>query len=418
MTSNGDWSGSASVARIVRDDRAYAAWSYVALDRLVSYRSFGVKDVIDVERMPTACGFEPWRDRIAASDAAVVRRLRAAGWDPVGKTHTAQFAYADPPPTLNPTDPTRTPGGSSTGSAVAVARGHVPMALGTQTGGSTIRPAAYCGVVGMKPSLGVVPIDGIFPMTPSIDTVGIIAATTAIAAKAAHATGAIDDVGLLTATMGEPPGTVMMFDDVGPLLEDAEARTAWQSIADVLADGITTRRTHLPVIDLTRAVKLHLELMAVEAWPLHAERAKTPEAAYYGTKMLKLIELGRGLSSTTRPSDRLTPLRSELDGLARAVPDDGVLLMPATVGSPPDRAGTGSSRLCMPWTVLGRPVVVIPWRVTMPDGRVEIGGVQVIGQHGADDVVLATAAAVERRLIAASLHPEVLRRRLSGAAEA
>jgi len=398
-------SGSASTAGIVLDDRAYAAWSHVALHRPVDARSFGVKDVIDVEGMPTACGFEPWRSRIATEDATVVRRLRAAGWDPVGKTHTAQFAYADPPPTLNPADPTRTPGGSSTGSAVAVARGHVPMALGTQTGGSTIRPAAYCGVVGMKPSFGIVPLDGVHPVSPSLDTIGIIAATTAVTADSAHAIGVIDDAGLRRARTGDIPETVAVLSDARPLLEDEAADAAWRTVSSVLAGGVMTRSAAVPRIDFDRIIQLHVELMAIEAWPVHAERAETPDAEYYGEKMRRMLEIGRDLSSTTRPTDRLLPLRSELNGLASAVPDDGVLLMPATVGAPPERTGTGSSRLCMPWTVLGLPVVVVPWSVTLPDGGTEIGGVQVIGQHGADDVVLSVAATVEQLLVAAALHP-------------
>lgn len=405
MTPDGPWSGSPSTAEIALDDRAYAAWSAIALHRPIGPRSFGVKDVIDVEGMPTACGFEPWRDRAAAEDAAVVRRLRTGGWEPIGKTHTAQFAYADPPPTLNPTDPSRTPGGSSTGSAVAVARGHVPMALGTQTGGSTIRPAAYCGVVGMKPSFGILPVDGIHPVSPSLDTVGIIAATTSIAAEAAHALGAIDGAGLGTARAAQTPATVAMFDDADSLLEDAAAEAAWQHVTTALTDGIVTRTTSFPAVDLARVIQLHIELMAIEAWPYHADLAATAEASYYGPKMRRLLEIGRELAPTTPPKERLVPLRSELDGLARAVPDDGVLLMPATVGSPPARTGTGSSRLCMPWTVLGRPVVVVPWRVTLSDGSTEVGGVQVVGQHGADDVVLAVAANVEQRLRTAGLAP-------------
>ena len=402
MTTNDPGVSTQSSAGIVLDDRAYAAWSHIALDRAVGSRTFGVKDVIDVIGMPTSCGFEPWRDRIATQDAVVVRRLRAAGWDPVGKTHTAQFAYADPPPTLNPMAPSRTPGGSSTGSAVAVARGHVAMALGTQTGGSTIRPAAYCGVTGMKPSFGVVPVDGIHPVAPSLDTIGIIAASVAVATDAAHAMGAIDDAGLRVAMASGSPRTIAMFDDVGPLHQDAAASTAWRRITKAL-DGVMTRSVPLPPIDLDRAIELHVTLMAVEAWPYHAERFTTPESRYYGAKMRMLLERGRDLAGRTRSADQLGPLRSELQGLGNAVPDDGVLLMPATIGSPPDRHETGSSRLCMPWTALGLPVVVVPWRIALAEGEPQSGGVQVIGQWGCDDVVLSVASDVERQLHEAGL---------------
>jgi len=394
-----------STADIVLDDRAYAAWTHVALERAVDDYSFGVKDVIDVAGMPTSCGFEPWRTRIASEDATVVRRLRAAGWDPVGKTHTAQFAYADPPPTLNPLDPTRTPGGSSTGSAVAVARGHVRMALATQTGGSTIRPAAYCGVVGMKPSFGVVPVDGIHPVARSLDTIGIIARSVATAADAARASGAIDETGWTLSTDASACPTLATFADVRPLLEDAASTSAWLQVLNAATDGPSVRRQVLPELDLGRIVDLHVRLMAVEAWPVHAEAFATPQAAYYGPKLRRLLELGRELSATTVAADHLEPLRAGLSGLEAAVPDDGVLLMPATVGPPPERHETGSSRLCMPWTVLGMPVVVVPWRLRLPDGQVSRGGIQVVGQHGSDAAVLTAAAAMEQKLHVAGMSP-------------
>lgn len=390
-----------SSAQVVLDDRAYAAWSHVDVDASVSDRSFAAKDVIDVAGMPTACGFEPWRDRIATTDASVVGSLRAAGWDPIGKTHTAQFAFSDPPPTLNPFDPTRTPGGSSTGSAVAVARGHVRMALATQTGGSTIRPAAYCGVVGMKPSFGTVALDGVHPVAPSLDTIGIIADSVATVAQAALDIGAVERT---QHTGGGPrPSEVVAFDDASALLETDAAIEAWRRVMAAVGPSIVTGTRPLPVLDLGRIVEQHVRVMALEAWPFHAEVLEGPHADFYGPKLRRLLELGRDLTGTADPTVLLRALRGDLAGLAACVPDGGVLLMPATVANPPDRTETGSSRLCMPWTVLGAPVVVVPWQVRLGDGSVERGGVQVVGAHGSDAAVLAAAQEAEDSIRAAGL---------------
>ena len=135
----------------------------------------GIKDIFDVHEMPTAAGSERWRHSIARQDAAAVRQFRQAGMVLVGKTVTTQFASFDPPPTRNPWDLSRTPGGSSSGSAAAVACGMALAALGSQTGGSITRPASFCGVASMKPSYGRVSLDGVVPLAHSMDHAGPVA---------------------------------------------------------------------------------------------------------------------------------------------------------------------------------------------------------------------------------------------------
>src|SRR5262249_42205949 len=139
----------------------------------------GIKDIIDVKGLPTACGARRWADRIASHDAAVVSRLRRAGAVIMGKTVTTPYAWIDPPVTRNPWNLERTPGGSSSGSAAAVACGMCYGAIGTQTGGSITRPASFCGVAGMKPNHFVASMAslGIHPFAPSLDHVGPIART-------------------------------------------------------------------------------------------------------------------------------------------------------------------------------------------------------------------------------------------------
>src|SRR5262249_41143798 len=135
----------------------------------------GIKDIIDVRGLPTACGAKRWVDRIAEDDAELVERVREAGAVIMGKTVTTPYACIDPPLTRNPWNPERTPGGSSSGSAAAVACGMCYGAIGTQTGGSITRPASFCGVAGMKPTRGNVGVRGVYPFAASLDHVGPVA---------------------------------------------------------------------------------------------------------------------------------------------------------------------------------------------------------------------------------------------------
>jgi Asp-tRNA(Asn)/Glu-tRNA(Gln) amidotransferase A subunit family amidase len=135
----------------------------------------GIKDIFDVAGMPTTGGARPWRHRRATEDATAVARLRAAGAVIVGKTATTEFAYRDPAVTRNPWNLGHTPGGSSAGSGAAVAARMIPLASGSQTVGSVLRPAAYNGVVGLKPTHGLIPVDGVIPLAWSLDHVGVLA---------------------------------------------------------------------------------------------------------------------------------------------------------------------------------------------------------------------------------------------------
>ena len=175
------------LARIAEREPAVQAWESLdeegalrearRIDRLrerppLGGLPVGIKDLIDTKDLPTSYGSPIHRGHRPAADAECVRRLREAGAIVLGKTVTTEFAVYTPGKTRNPRDPARTPGGSSSGSASAVADGMVPAALGSQTAGSVIRPASFCGVIGFKPSHGVIPLAGVHPLAPSLDTLG------------------------------------------------------------------------------------------------------------------------------------------------------------------------------------------------------------------------------------------------------
>ncbi|MEZ5858693.1 MAG: amidase [Geminicoccaceae bacterium] len=180
----------------------------------------GVKDIIDTARIPTENGCPVDRGRVPVLDAFVVTRLKAAGAVLMGKTVTTELAYLHPGPTRNPTNPAHTPGGSSSGSAAAVAAGMVPLAIGTQTGGSVIRPAAYCGITGFKPSFGAIPRTGILSQSPSLDTVGVFARSVEDAALLAELLFGHDPAD--SATLPAPPprllSTALASPPVTPML--------------------------------------------------------------------------------------------------------------------------------------------------------------------------------------------------------
>ena len=164
----------------------------------------GIKDIIDTAGIPTENGTALDAGRVPRTDATVVARLRAAGAVVMGKTVTTELAFMHPAATANPAAPGHTPGGSSSGSAAAVAAGHVPFAIGTQTGGSVIRPAAFCGIVGYKPSFGTIPRTGILAQAPALDTVGVFARTVADAALLVDALAGFDPGDPATAPLPPP----------------------------------------------------------------------------------------------------------------------------------------------------------------------------------------------------------------------
>lgn len=360
-----------------------------------------VKDVIDTADMPTEFNSPAYRGRRPQQDAWVIARLRAAGASILGKTVTTEFAWRKTGPTINPWNREHTPGGSSSGSAAAVAAGIVPLALGTQTQGSVIRPAAYCGVVGVKPTFGTIARTGVLPLAWSLDHVGLFTARVADAAyalKLMKGTDASDPHGLL----GIPaPGNRggrrigVLSTQVGGAI-DAAQQQALDSLAARLAlDGAEVIAVEVPG-EVPDAVRHALTLMGVEAAVTHGELVdRAPDLV--SQEMKELVEQGRNLSATeyaqtkalqVRMAERFNRWLTETAAL------DALLVAPATGEAPRGLDSTGDASFCAPWSFLGVPAVTVP--VGFGPSGLPLGA-QLVGAAHSDDELLSLAQWAEAR---------------------
>lgn len=349
-----------------------------------------VKDIIDVAGMPTRCNARALDDVAPAdADAEVVLALKTAGAVVLGKAHTTEFAFLSPSPTRNPHDRAHTPGGSSSGSAAAVASGTVPLALGTQTMASVNRPAAYCGIAAFKPSSRLLSTAGVAVLAPSYDTVGFYGWTVADAVTAFEA---LAPPHVVPAAM--PLSGLLLMDD--PLIEDATAEMA-ASVATMAeaakAADIDIARAPSPV-PLGDISALHWRTMHFEIGRIHGYRLDGP-AGGITDRFRAAIEEGLAIAE----EDYLTA-RAELDRLRRivvAAMDGRAVLWPAAPGpAPAGLEWTGDPRYIAPWTTIGGPMVTVP-AGTAPDG-LPLGAI-LVGRPGDDaamcDLARKVAAAGE-----------------------
>ena len=371
----------------------------------------GVKDIVDTAGIPTENGTAIDAGRVPREDAFVVARLKAAGALILGKTVTTELAGMAPAPTRNPVDPAHTPGGSSAGSAAAVAAGQVPLAIGTQTAGSVIRPAAFCGVVGFKPSFGAIPRTGILAQSPSLDTVGVLARSVADAALLADALFGYDGRDRATA-MAAPPRLLALATSRVPVppvfafvrppgWEEAspETRLALAELADLL--GEQGFEAELPgAFDEAAAVRERINL---------AELAK----CYHGYErrgrdrlseaMRAAIDAGKAVPARDYIAALDWPdlLYAALEGiLARC----DAIVAPAAPGPAPEGlASTGSPIFNGLWTLCGVPAVTLPL-LEAANGLPM--GVQLIGRRGDDGRLLRTASWLMERVGAAGRQGE------------
>ncbi|MEZ5843774.1 MAG: amidase [Hyphomicrobiaceae bacterium] len=321
----------------------------------------GIKDIIDVEGMTTLCNSRSRAgSRPARGDAEIVLALKRQGAIVLGKVHTTEYAFFDPSPARNPWNLEHTPGGSSSGSAAAVAAGMVPLALGTQTVASVNRPAAYCGISAFKPSTRSICMWGIAPLAPSYDTIGFMAQTVDDAVYAYEATmppfvaaGAADDDGR--------PLVVWMPQDTHIADCDAEIVAAVDAAADALAGaGHSIRRVPSPV-PFERLFKLQRMTTLYDAARALAFLEDKP-ADTVGAKLREAMDEGRATST----ADYLDA-RAEIDAMRvafwQATAGADACLWPATPRTAPEGlAWTGDPKYIAPWTALAGPIVSLPLR--------------------------------------------------------
>jgi aspartyl-tRNA(Asn)/glutamyl-tRNA(Gln) amidotransferase subunit A len=347
----------------------------------------GVKDIIDVFDWPTACGSRLWKNSVARQDASGVRQLRRLGAVLVGKTVTTQYASFDPSPTRNPWDPSRTPGGSSSGSAAAVACGMCLGALASQTGGSITRPAAYCGVAACKPAYGDTFLDGVLPLAASMDHVGAMARSVRDVAVLMQAIRVPPRSGLPACLTGNsnPPrlGRLLAFFDRH---SSEPVRLLMGRVCSSLAKGgAALEEVSLPAA-FEEVVARHRVVMAVEAAAYHEERLlRHPED--YEPSITAL--LNEGLSCPAPEYARCKKHQEELSRQMEAC-FAGVdcLICPATPIPAPDAATTGDPVFNSPWSYTGLPVVSFPVGFS-PDGLPL--SVQLIGPRTGETLFAAAA---------------------------
>ncbi len=352
---------------------------------------FGVKDLFNVEGLPTRAGSQLPAKAFLGPEASVVSALKSLGAIVLGKTVSTEFAYFSPGPTRNPLNPNHTPGGSSSGSAAAVAAGYCPFALGTQTIASIIRPASYCGVYGYKPSYGLISTSGVFPFSQTADHIGFIADSLATLLTIGT------PLGIHPQSTRTPPLSNLGCIRGDYLLQAGEsARASYQdAIKRLKTQGIAVIELD-PFEDIARLNNLHKRLIAAEFYLNH----KVIYAQYghlYSQQSVELYKSGEEVSS-----DDLNDLRSQALEL-RAMLSEllssnqiSAILTPSTTSSAPEGLlSTGSPLMSLPWTNAGLP------SLTLPFGKAIDGlplGLQMIGSFNEDRALLETAFRIETAL--------------------
>jgi len=364
----------------------------------------GIKDIISTTGIPTGMGSPIFEGYVPDRSAALVRRAEAAGAFVLGKTVTTEFAYFHPGKTRNPWNPAHTPGGSSSGSAAGVAMGFLPGAVGTQTNGSMIRPAAFCGVVGYKPTAGLIPLDGVHIFSPSLDQVGVFGRSVPdVSLLAAVLAGGADDEqvpgdGKGRASgegrpMERPPRLAAVRSPVWRLAEPQAQKHFQDTVAQLKAAGADIVEQELPPA-FEEAHAVHRIVMHGEGSRQFAELQRR-DRARLSPRLNALIDEGRGISDAGLATalERKAQFAQELAVFLAAF--DAVVTPPAPGEAPADLTQTGDPSFCTIWSLCGVPAV------TIPAGRGPAGlplGLQIVGPRLSDDQVLAVAYWCDERI--------------------
>ena len=346
----------------------------------------GVKDIIDTSDLPTEMGSPVFAGNRPAANAAVVERLLAAGAYVLGKTVTTEVAFLHPGKTRNPRNPAHTPGGSSSGSAAAVAAGMAPGAIGTQTNGSVIRPAAFCGVVGFKPGFGLVPIEGVLPFSPSLDQLGVFARSVADAAALAAAIATPGSIPADVKKESSAPRIAFLASFPWNKAEPDAAAHLTAVLARLATAGAATTELALEA-SLHEAKRVHRAIMFYEGARQHSARQATQRASL-SPELNAAIDEGLGISEDdyARALAAAGEIRKRASDLFERC--DVVVSLPAPGAAPATLDSTGDPSFCTLWSLTGFP------SITIPTGLSAAGlpfGLQLAARAGAEDRLLRVA---------------------------
>lgn len=360
----------------------------------------GVKDIIATRGIPTRMGTRIFANHVPARSAGLVRRLEALGGIVYAKTVTTEFAFRHPGKTRNPWNPSHTPGGSSSGSAAAVAAGFVPVAIGTQTLGSVIRPAAYCGVVGYKPSFGAISRDGVYPFSRTLDHVGVFARSVEDAAwfgaclmgldPRDEATGVRAAMRTLSVPLGRlaaPPRLAVVRTPKWSLATQAQQANFTEAIATLKDAGAAVRDVPLPPA-FNEAWTVVQAIMDHDASRGFAS-LESRHRLQFSAPLQALLDRGKRITPEQHAKNlaRRDDYRRWLDTLFDGC--EAIVTIPAPGEAPEGLANTGDATFCSLWTMAGLPAI------TLPSGRGPKGlplGLQVVGRYREDERALQAAA--------------------------
>jgi len=413
---------SACIARIGESDDALRAWCYfdpdkalaeaIARDELRRHGGtlgplhgipVGVKDIIDTEGMPTELGSPIYRGRVPRANAAVIDKLLEAGAVIMGKTATTEFAFLHPAGTRNPHNPAHSPGGSSSGSAAAVAAGHVPLAIGSQTNGSTIRPASFCGLFGFKPTRGMISRRGLLETSPTLDQVGVFARSLEDAALLSDALSGFDAAdcmsflrarpNILAGARDEPPMEPNLVWFEMPFA-DRLSPASREGLEEIL-DALGPRVERFPPPRAFAKVVRHQQVIH----EYEMARALQAEIDDHWDSISDTLQpaLQRGLAhSDDDYSEALATIESMAEFYTEVFNEYDAIVAPSAPGEAPlKEAGTGDPIFSTLWTFSGLPALTLP----LLEGEAGLPvGVQLVGAPEGDDRLFRTAAWLMRHL--------------------
>jgi Asp-tRNA(Asn)/Glu-tRNA(Gln) amidotransferase A subunit family amidase len=346
----------------------------------------GVKDIFATAGIPTQMGSPAFAGHVPGASARVIEQLKERGGFVMGKTVTTECAFLHPGKTRNPWNPMHTPGGSSSGSAAAVAAGFVPAALGSQTNGSVIRPAAFCGVVGFKPTQAILPIEGALTFSHTLDQVGVFTRRVQDAAWLVWSLADGPSFSPATCTRSAPPRLAAVKTPAWEEAEDAAKQHFHRNIDTLRKAGADVKQIELPNC-FSQAHRTIRTIMAAEA-AYNFEELKQKQAAHLSSILKDFLAEGEGVGAVAYLQAQRIRLTLQNDLERFLLQYDAIITPPAPGEAPATLAQTGSPNFCSIWSLCGVPAITIP---TGFGPRGLPLGLQIVGPHGKDEQALAAA---------------------------